>query len=188
MLFVKTNHRTPKVLKVWDVTLHYKSFLFPSFCQQSNRRMIKKESIVTFEGDMLHFREFYGTLFTQSLGKFSVRRKKTSLLLKIIIIIIGQRGKLRDDGNLLEEKEWDADRSVESLMDPLRWACSSTFGIDTNHSIFLLLLLFLCLFPSLLLVVLKNVTLRKKDDDVLLFACSCVYIIYESVTTFDCEL
>lgn len=27
-------------------------------------------------------------------------------------------------------------RRVESLMEPFRWACNSTFGIDTNHSIF----------------------------------------------------
>ena len=46
-------------------------------------------------------------------------------------------------------EEWaegeSADSRVESLMDPLRWAWSSTFGIEIHHSISLSISLYLLL-------------------------------------------
>lgn len=84
---------------------------------------------------MFHIWENYDTLFTQYSSKFSVRKEHLSI--NKYVEELNKQSKSLNIFSHKKETVWRAYSSVECLMDPLRWACSSTFGIETQNSIFL---------------------------------------------------
>lgn len=83
----------------------------------------------TFHNNMLHIWEDNDTLFTQNSCKLPAQHNYKWCSPSKLKISIEMKESDR-------EKRVRSYRRVESLMEPFRWACNSTFGIDANHSIF----------------------------------------------------
>lgn len=89
----------------------------------------------TFHNNMLHIWEDNDTLFTQNSCKLPAQHNYKWCSPSKLKISIEMKESDR-------EKRVRSYRRVESLMEPFRWACNSTFGIDANHSIFVCGILF----------------------------------------------
>lgn len=89
----------------------------------------------TFHNNMLHICEDNDTLFTQNSCKLPAQHNYKWCSPSKLKISIEMKESDR-------EKRVRSYRRVESLMEPFRWACNSTFGIDANHSIFVCGILF----------------------------------------------
>lgn len=105
----------------------------------------------TFHNNMLHIWEDNDTLFTQNSCKLPAQHNYKWCSPSKLKISIEMKEPDR-------EKRVRSYRRVESLMEPFRWACNSTFGIDANHSIFVCgILFFFSFFPTRLFMDLISV-------------------------------